>query len=154
MEGVSVEAIQEGGRLSKEGAGWSEGSQTFASRQDLVARGGDDILEGILWEGIEKIEERSVYRSLEGKTRGGKESIKVGEIRWKVGREGMRAGGGAGGAGEEVGGGNSAACDLLQSGTPVRVRGEEGGCCMRRGQFCETCHRDPASGRQKFGGEK
>ena len=46
MEGVSVEAIQEGGRLSKEGVEWSEGSQTFASRQDLVARGGDDMSTG------------------------------------------------------------------------------------------------------------
>ena len=42
---------------------WSEGSQTFASRQDPVARGGDDILEEMILEGIEKIEERGVYRS-------------------------------------------------------------------------------------------
>ena len=44
MEGVSVEAIQEGGRSSREE--WSKGSQIFASRQDLVARGGDDMSTG------------------------------------------------------------------------------------------------------------
>ena len=64
MEGVSVEAIQEGGRLSKEGVEWSEGSQTFASRQDLVARGGDDILEEMILEGIEKFEGKGCVSEL------------------------------------------------------------------------------------------
>ena len=62
MEGVSGEAIQEGGSWPK--VEWrSKGSQIFASRQGLVARGEGDMLEGILGEGIEKNEERSLYRS-------------------------------------------------------------------------------------------
>ena len=62
MEGVSGEAIQEGGSWPK--VEWrSKGSQIFASRQGLVARGGGDMLEGILWKGIEKNEKRSLYRS-------------------------------------------------------------------------------------------
>ena len=50
MEGVSVEAIQEGGRgkggrwrEEEGGEEWSKGSQIFAARQDLVGRGGDFV---------------------------------------------------------------------------------------------------------------
>ena len=55
MEGVSGKAIQGGGSWPKVERR-SKGSQIFASRQGLVARGGegDDMLEGILWEGIEE----------------------------------------------------------------------------------------------------
>ena len=48
MEGVSVQAIQEGGRWKggrreEGGEEWSKGSQIFAARQDLVGRGGDFV---------------------------------------------------------------------------------------------------------------